>query len=71
MAVYVHFSHFLDQTINSQRNPYNLASSRLLWVWWPSGYSTHAKVPQVSLSYPEFTLKYVAVFVQAFHIVSG
>ena len=31
IAVYVHFNRFIDLTIYSDTNPYNLASDRLLW----------------------------------------
>ena len=30
IAVYAHFNRFIDLTINSHTNPYNLASSRLM-----------------------------------------
>ena len=30
ITFYVHFDRFIDLTINSHTNPYNLASSRLL-----------------------------------------
>ena len=36
-TVYVHFNRFIDHTINSYTTPYNLASSRLLWVWVACG----------------------------------
>ena len=42
MAVNVHFNCFIDLTINSHTNPYNLASSRLLWSaqpWHTNGYA--------------------------------
>ena len=32
IAVYVHFNRFIDLTIYSYTNPYNLASNRLLWA---------------------------------------
>ena len=35
IAVYVRFNRFIDLAINSQTNPDNLASRRLLWVWAP------------------------------------
>ena len=35
IAVYVHFNCFINLTINSHTNPYNLASSRLLWSGFP------------------------------------
>ena len=42
MAFNVHFNCFIDLTINSHTNPYNLASSRLLWSaqpWHTNGYA--------------------------------
>ena len=39
-AVFVHFNHFIDLKINFHTDPYNLASSRLLWFWAPCGVST-------------------------------
>ena len=35
IAVFVHFNHFIDVKISFHTNPYNLASSRLLWFWSP------------------------------------
>ena len=40
IAVFVHFNHFIDLKINFHTDPYNLASSRLLWFWGPCGVST-------------------------------
>ena len=41
-AVFVHFNHFVDLKLNFHTNPYNLASSRLLWFCAPCGpTSTH------------------------------
>ena len=40
IAVFVHFNHFIDLKINFHIDPYNLASSRLLWFWAPCGVST-------------------------------
>ena len=42
MDVNVHFNCFIDLTINPHTNPYNLASSRLLWSvqpWHTNGYA--------------------------------
>ena len=35
IAAYVYFNRFIDLEINIHTNPYNLASSRLLWFWAP------------------------------------
>ena len=43
IAVFVHFNHFRDLKINFHTNPYNLASSRLLWFWAPCGGSSWLK----------------------------
>ena len=37
IAVFVHFNRFIDLKINFHTNPYNLASSMLLWFWAPCG----------------------------------
>ena len=47
MAVNVHFNCFIDLTINSHTNPYNLASSRLLWSvqpWHTNGYAYSSRL---------------------------
>ena len=35
IAVFVQFNRFIDLKINLHTNPYNLASSMLLWFWAP------------------------------------
>ena len=37
ITVFVHFNRFIDLKINFHTNPYNLASSMLLWFWVPCG----------------------------------
>ena len=41
IAVFVHFNRFIDLKINFHTNPYNLASSMLLWFWVPCGKTTN------------------------------
>ena len=44
ITVYVHFNRFIDLTISFHRNPYYLASCRLLWVWVPGTSLTKLKI---------------------------
>ena len=49
IAVYAHFNRFIDLTINSHTNRYNLASSRLMWVWVTCGLYTALLWPSCSM----------------------
>ena len=49
IAVYAHFNRFIDLTINSHTNRYNLASSRLMWVWVTCGLFTALLWPSCSM----------------------
>ena len=48
IAVFVHFNRFIDLKINFHTNPYNLASSMLLWFWAPC--DTSEKVGRYNIS---------------------
>ena len=49
IAVYAHFNRFINLTINSHTNRYNLASSRLMWVWVTCGLFTALLWPSCSM----------------------
>ena len=53
IAVFVHFNHFIDLKINFHTDPYNLASSRLLWFWAPCGVSTAIFSPIRGIRIPD------------------
>ena len=63
IAVYVHFNHFIDLTINSNATPYNLASSKLFLVWDPClktyiGYKQWSSLVAVSKLSRELVFSY-------------
>lgn len=49
IAVYAHFNRFIDLTLNSHTNRYNLASRRLMWVWVTCGLYTALLWPSCSM----------------------